>query len=76
MKKLISFSMFALLMLLLVWGQSARAAETHTRYAPRPRIQVWVAPYWKWNPRLRQYVWVPGRYVVRPAPVVRIRRVR
>ncbi|MFN5171221.1 MAG: hypothetical protein ACK5DD_16515 [Cyclobacteriaceae bacterium] len=75
MKKVISFSVFLMLLLLLVLGPRAHAQRVRAVESPLPATQVWIPGHWKWNVRWKQYVWVPGRVLVRPAPV-RVMRVR
>lgn len=67
-----------MLLLLLVLGPRAHAQRIRTVERVQPATRVWIPGHWKWNVRWKQYVWVPGRVLVRLAPVrvMRVRRVR
>ncbi|MCE2936892.1 MAG: hypothetical protein ACK5V5_07415 [Cyclobacteriaceae bacterium] len=78
MKKLISFSVFLLLLLMLALGQRVQAQRIRAAERVEPAMRVWIPGHWKWNVRWKRYIWVPGHTLRKPAPVrvVRVRRVR
>ncbi|MEQ1586003.1 MAG: hypothetical protein ABL895_09010 [Cyclobacteriaceae bacterium] len=69
MKKLISFSMFLAIVLIVVVAKTSQAQVT---VKVRPCISapatIWVNGFWKWSPSYKRHVWVEGHWVSRPVP--------
>ncbi len=67
MKKLISFTMFLTLVLVVLLAKTSQAqiAVVHVRSIVGAPTKIWVNGYWKWNPRIHRHVWIDGHWTHR-----------
>lgn len=78
MKKLISFTMFLTLVLVVVIAKTSQAqvAVIKVKSGVMVPTRVGINGYWKWSSRFQRVVWVDGHWAYRARRSMRIRTIR
>ncbi len=62
MKKLISFSMFLAIVVIVVVAKTSQAQVAVKVIRISAPATIWVDGFWKWSPRYKRHVWVEGHW--------------
>jgi len=78
MKKLISFTMFLKLVLVVVFAKTSQAQVTviKVKSGVAAPTRISVNGFWKWSPRFQRYVWVEGHWAHHARRSIRVRTIR
>jgi len=78
MKKLISFTMFLTLVLVVLIAKTSQAqvAVIKVKSGVVVPTRVWINGYWKWSPRFQRVVWVDGHWAYHARRSMRIQTIR